>query len=518
MRRRTWDILAKFVSENMGIKVVICDCPGPRIFLETKTIELPERIKHENALSALASVFHEAAHMKYTVEIPKDFSKTNLDHNILNAIEDARIDQKNFNLLPNVKEFYRKHLLQHVLTDENKAEIMKQDSLVRCMIHLIINHTFPEHRWDQDAEQVVCQHGLNGLFSEGIWAIEGKNWTKLRKIIDEIKSKFNMEEKPEQQQGDKDGEKGDGNDSDQSPGSGIGDSDSVSDGSRPPEGSEGHSKSGDKNKEAKKGSKKPGENDIEKLLHPGSVWGKGDGLRGPGGQEFNQAELSATTRNKFVDVLNIKERYTVDDGKALDTDNLIAFFTGQMEELFRETKEEKVKRSKIVFCLDASGSMNDRMMDGNGRRKVLTSTVQSLVNILDDVRETEGLNVDYDIIAFAGSPHLLSKNNWRYEYSRITGGTRVLRAMEMAVQILSDDTIDGNRIVILITDGEVYSSEIEDMKKLIAGKHGEIKAMFIGMEADGFFVNEVCGEDNILCLEHADQILMEAIQTMLEGS
>ena len=46
--------------------------------------------------------------------------------------------------------------------------------------------------------------------------------------------------------------------------------------------------------------------------------------------------------------------------------------------------------------------------------------------------------------------------------------------------------------------------------------NGEIKAMILGIGAESSFV-QLCEDQNILCEEHAEQMIMEAIQTALEG-
>ena len=107
MNKRTFDIIAKYISSECGIRVVITpDVGGPQMSIDEKTIYLPEKIKEENALSALASLIHEAAHMKYTVEIPKSVTSNDTEHHILNAIEDVRIDKKCFYILDNIRAFY----------------------------------------------------------------------------------------------------------------------------------------------------------------------------------------------------------------------------------------------------------------------------------------------------------------------------------------------------------------------------------------------------------------------------
>jgi uncharacterized protein YegL len=510
MNRRTFDIIARYVSEEHGIKVKMSkECQGPRIHLDTMTIELPENIQEQNALAALSSLMHEAAHMKYSTIIPKDFSKTNVDHFIVNAIEDARIDNKNFYLLPNVWEFYEKFVKDHMMTKEYKAKLKQQPMLARCMIMSILMATnFNKYAFDKEAKQFIYDKNLQVPFYGGISAIEDQRWEELRRNVDEIKSHFNMPEQPMSQQGD-----GDGQDKKDCSGAGQGHGKGQQ-GSVPPNGN-GKDKDptggGNAGKDVKDALK-----DANDLLRPASCWGKGSGLKGPGGKEFNPIELQQNTRNKFVETLNIKERYTENAGTKLNVDNLVSFFTGDVEELFIEDEIEKIKRSKIVFCLDASGSMGCPLMDNKMRNETLAKTVQSLIDILNEVRETEGLNVEYDILAFESQVHHLQNENWQHDYNSMSGGTNLIGAVQKATELLSDSEIDGNKIMILVTDGEVSQWELDEVKSHIQKNDSDVKAVLIGVGAGVNYQEKVCGDNNIICLEHAEQILMEAIQQLLE--
>ena len=202
----------------------------------------------------------------------------------------------------------------------------------------------------------------------------------------------------------------------------------------------------------------------------------------------------------------------------MNTDDLVSFFTGNIDDLFKASDEELKKSSKIVFCLDASSSMGKQLIDKSSRRNTLVACTESLIRVLDDVRETEGLNVDYDVIAFTGGAYLLDKDNWKNEYYAHTGGTNIYNPVEMAIRILKDDGLDGNKIIIMVTDGDVSPDQIEAIKGMIMMNSCDIKAMILGIGADtnGHFTKKVCGDNNILCSDHAEEILMEAIQTTLE--
>jgi hypothetical protein len=505
MNKRTFEIIARYISKELGIKVTYGNVPGPCITLKDKTIRLPEKIQEDNALAALSSLMHEAAHMRYTVVIPDDFSKTNVDHHIVNAIEDVRIDRHNFSLLPNVYEFYNKFYEDHICNKEYQEKLLKQHIFTRVIIAAILECEYFSASWDAKAMEFCRKHDIRSLFEDGIHAIEYEHWDDLRVVVDKIKNLFpdiKKDEKPVPKKGEpsggecrpaKEGEKGE-------PGSGApmgeGTEKEVSMG-----------KAGDDNNDGAIG-------DPSEFMRPSSVWGKGDGLEGPGGNEFNQMELNEITRQKFKNALNITERVTLEDGIQLDTDNIMSYFTGDVEELFKEEEEIKTKNSKIVFCLDASGSMCSALMDNKMRKATLAGCVQSLVDILDEVKETESLNVDWDIVAFDGRPYLCDKDNWLNDYNSHNGSTNLLKAIQFCLDILDSPEVDGNKILIVVTDGCVGSGSIERTREMITETNAEIKVMILGIGAN---ISTPNLNGNILVKEHAEQVLMEAIQTALEG-
>ena len=78
--------------------------------------------------------------------------------------------------------------------------------------------------------------------------------------------------------------------------------------------------------------------------------------------------------------------------------------------------------------------------------------------------------------------------------------------------------ITGNRMVILVTDGEVSSHEINELRNHIL-KHGaEVRCMVVGVGASltGTFVETIAGDNNILAQDHSDAVIMDCIKTMLE--
>ena len=136
-----------------------------------------------------------------------------------------------------------------------------------------------------------------------------------------------------------------------------------------------------------------------------------------------------------------------------------------------------------------------------------------------ELQETEGLNIGYDVWAFDYNAEKLNPERWEKEYSARSGGTNLLNSfLQVQEDILSNPDIDGSKMVILMTDGEVDGDEIEDLREHII-KHGaEVKCMVMGIGAqiNGHFVKTIAGENNILGDEHADSVVMDCIRTMIE--
>jgi uncharacterized protein with von Willebrand factor type A (vWA) domain len=131
----------------------------------------------------------------------------------------------------------------------------------------------------------------------------------------------------------------------------------------------------------------------------------------------------------------------------------------------------------------------------------------------------EGLNVDYEVSRFDSAYYKLSKDNWQKEYAgKIGGGTNLQYAFDQAMDsMLKDPTIEGKRMIVLITDGEVSGDQIEGMQKSIARNNADVRAMVIGCgaEVNGSFVRKISGH-NIISEEHSDIVLMECIQEMMD--
>ena len=207
----------------------------------------------------------------------------------------------------------------------------------------------------------------------------------------------------------------------------------------------------------------------------------------------------------------------VENGTFLDTDSLVAFKTGDVNELFKEEKIVKKKKSKIFFLLDASGSMGTPLLDGQSRSRVVSKALKTLTGILDEVSSIEGLNVDWDIGAFKSHYIKLNKETWARDY-RIGGGTKFADPFDEVMEtMLKDYTIDGKRIIICFTDGDVYDHEIEEVKENIQKNFTDVRSLIISVGSTGgsAIVKEITGDNIILAEENAVPVIMETIKAML---
>jgi hypothetical protein len=234
---------------------------------------------------------------------------------------------------------------------------------------------------------------------------------------------------------------------------------------------------------------------------------------------LDEVSFEEQTVRAFSELLTIKSTRVTRNEVALDTDNLTAYFTGDIDELFKEIKTERLKKSKILMLLDSSGSMQatDGMCDNKLKTHVLVGVCKRIQRILDDIRELEGVNVDYEVRAFDTRYYKLSKENWENEYLRKNGGgTDCAMGFMMAQdEILADVSIDGHKMVILVTDGQIDHHQVDMIKDRIIRHNADVKCMILGVGVDKHF-EEKLGGRNIISSELADGEVLQAIEDMLE--
>ena len=489
MNLRTYEIIANWISREMRVNIQFEPNVCPQANLKTNTIKLPNNIKEENSFATLATLMHEAAHLNYTKrdigdDVIKQIAPGKQSHELLNVIEDIRIDQKNFRMLPNIKRFYEEggKIDQ---THRAKGDMSKIPLHKKVLINSIYDlEDLSQYRIeDTTADEFSRKHSIKDRVREGVRAIENKQWDKAGKLIQDLLKTMGIKDEPKPPEGSGGGGKGDADEGESDKGQGM----SL---------------------------------DLSELKGDSFTGGAGQGDGTGGGfAEMGAITISEITKQKFKELLNIKETRFVEDGNQINAENLISFFTGDIESLFQEDKIIKKKKSKIQFVLDGSGSMWGSVGYGpEARNRTVAGCVDQIITVLDEVRGECGVDVDYDVAGFDTRYYPFQKNTWKEQYLRMGGGTSLLPNFIKAQDALLRETeVDGNRMIILFTDGDVSNQEIAEMKRRIIQHGQDVRCMVIGVGADifGDLVKDIIGDFNILSESCADVILMEAIMVMI---
>lgn len=472
MYKRTFEVLAKYISKENKVTLQFDSNEGAHADMTNNVLHLPTTIASSHAYAALALMMHESAHIRCSKIIPiKEIVKTASEFNILNAIEDVRIDLLNFQRLPNIFTFYEELIKEVKVNSQNPNIDLPTKAL--CWAILRIEQFRPKGMFGM-AAQMLGDQIINDM-EQGVSQINFRYWAELRKTILKIKETLKIPPEPE----------------------------------LPPE----------QIAKLQMGGNVPGPVDTKSVLQPSAVFSKGQSNDMGGGSSGQIGNIAMEDQfvTQFKEILNVKERKLVDNGSRLDADSLISFKTGDVGELFKEEKVIKKKKSKISFLLDSSSSMRSPLIDGVEACIVVSKSVKKLTEILDEVSSLEGLNVDWAVGMFKNNYYPLNKDTWQKEYT-IGGGTQFAHPfLQVMNEMLGDYTIDGKKIIIAFTDGDVADQEIEDIKEAIITNFNDVRALIIGVGSAGgsMLVKEITG-DNIIHVEaDAVTVIIETIKALL---
>ena len=527
MNTRTFEIIGKWIAKKHKISIEYKTGCVPTANMENNHIVMPSDIPKVHQYNALTTLMHEAAHLNHSKkDLPKDLVKDSLAHDILNVIEDVRVDRKNMGILYNVGEFYKRSVAYDI--EKRKPMLDKIPLHKKVLINAIYNlEWLPEGIiQDKDAQELEQKGDIENKIEQAINQIERKDWTGVQKSIENIIKALGIQGFPRmpitqvciggmgEGQGDGKGKCPACN------GTGKIGGTNERQGTKE-KGGTAQGVQGDKKGEPCPvcGGSGTADCDIRgiKEAYDGSGSGQGSGS-GCGNSAIGEVAMREVTRQKFKELLCIKEIHKTEDNAKLNTGSLTSFMTGDIDELFHDEEEFKVRKSKILLLLDASGSMGSMLPMGGERRAVVGGCCKELVNILTELQELEGLGVDYDVHAFTGSYHELKKENWEKRYCQLSGGTDLINAFAKGQEfLLKDAELDGQKLIVVFTDGEVDDDEIAEMRKRILRHGAEVRCMVIGVGAEltSYFVDHIVGDLNIIAKESADQILMDAITVMM---
>ena len=553
-RRRTFEIISKYVGDETNIHIEMVENAVPTCIPSARRIILPSNIKDENIYPALATLIHEAGHIRHTkydlTKLIRD--RGGPDKHIVNATEDARIDRKIQELLPNIRGFFKK--LYDKLDDEigdRAKELPIEVQILRALIRRY--EGIDVRNMERNVLQAIYSHDLDATFSRVCQCLESLeeddttcNRVRTWKWMDIMKNKLfkakEENEKEQQGKGDPDDKPCNGGDSTTN----TGDTKTASEGGDE-DTKQGDDSQGDNDADGDKGQPKQGTQSAQ----GGDGQGHGKSNPTPEATGTDTLDLSdmdmddqvrnkmleadenvscqpeevATsiplteiTKQKFTELLNVKETKTVPDGERLDTDNLTAFAVGDIDGIFCEDSHQVKMKSKVMLVMDCSGSMSSPLFDGKRRDRCLTSTAKSIIKILEDCNQAYGIDVTYELRAFGDEYHKLEKHNWEQSYYTIPDyGTDLFNAFKKAfAEMVASWDVDGNKLILLITDGEVSKYEIENVSKEIMNNASDVRVLVVGIGADPAddFITKVTPH-NIIADSEADRTLMEAITDML---
>lgn len=523
-RRRTFEIIAKWIGKANGITINFQPNATPQADVKNKRITLPSNMKIENLDKVLALVFHEAGHIKKTSFDAGKIVSCQEEMNILNGCEDVRIDRSMMNLLPRVRDFYEELVKWE---DATYATPEKHDKLplpIKALLGAMRQcNGLGARILPPDVEGFINTNNIRGRIGDIEYMLDclennyGSNYykeakEKVKELTEIIFGKAKRT-KTEPKGG------GDGKGKGKDKGKGEGGTPKECDGNGDPSNADGEG--GDK-----KGDKGNGQKDKQDAKGgTGGDFGLGDKFAelfepDPNAHyALDDVSLTEQTVQAFNELLTVKSKRIINDGSVLNTDNLIAFFTGAIDELFKEVKIEKHKKSKILFLLDSSGSMKstDGMVDNQYKTQTLVTVANKLTTILNEIREVEGINVDFLVRGFDDNYHDYWGDDWQQHYLRAPGGgTDCEMAFQRAVdEIQADKTIDGNKLIILVTDGQIDKGQMLGVKNLIMKNGTDIKALILGIGLHPQF-EELLGGRNIISKDLADGEILLAIHDMLD--
>lgn len=521
MSLRTYEIISKYIGKDSGVRVVLEPNACPKCDIVNKVITLPSNIKEENIYAALAEAMHEAGHVRLTTPDVAAVATTQFEHSVLNAIEDIRVDLENFKILPNIKEFYREEM-KMLNKNRKDPKDVSRPARILCDLIMYMEDFSDCMSQDQDIWKTICDTKIYENASNLIYYLNTKNYTRaqdeLKTICKILQENDNEPAEPnkgqgknnDKQSGNAKGEEADSGNDNKNKAEDVGKRDNKDEdkGEVPTD-----AKAGKLEEDLKKVYK-----DEEKVFALG--WEQG-GTAGSEMSALGPLALHEQTKVKLTELLDFVFLLLIyEEAGKLNTDNLASFSTGDIDDLFKEQIVRRSKKSKILLVLDASSSMDDKLVDGNKKNDMLVKTTRSIVDILREVQELEGINVDWELAKFCCDMRLLGKDTWETDYRthNIVDGTNIQRSFNQAQEhILNDYTIDGNRLIILLTDGYVETEQIEAIHKDILKHNQDVRCLILGIGASPQICKLIGDDRNISAQEIADVVIMEAITDMLEG-
>jgi len=525
MNRRTYELLARWIADQEGIKIEFEDDCCPQVEMNSKVITLPGNIREEDALGSLAALMHEAGHLEITSKIDlRGIIESKLDQEILNVLEDIRVDLHNFQRLPNVRTFYKQRIAKSFKLIK-KDDFLKKELIVRVFCKMIERGEKFQGFPDPEADKFINDCGLMQDVQD--WQYVQSSYysdkeelystNERKKIIKSVKEKVKSllfppkapppapkgrkKDEDGKQQQEKTPQKGNGSGCDPKDDS----SDEKEEREEPDDSREGTEPDNATSEQEDETAQEI--NEEMKGLFPTLESYKPD-KEGMKKRDLPDAAVRELTKDEFKRLLNKKYKKIVDYGRMLNTKALHNYALGNFEKLFIDRKIIHKKKSKIVFLLDASGSMS------GGKKEILIRAVKPIIKTVDEVRKGEGIDVEWCVIGFCEKAERFQNSTWEQEFMQMSGGTFITGAIKAGIKEINAGDITGSRILVLATDGEVGADDIKTAQNLLLRE--DTKAVILGIQTNPFspFSRNIV-KDNIIWTEKdADQVILSAVRSV----
>lgn len=568
MDRKTLLNFAKWLALDDRINLSFDQEGGPHYNPKTNTIHLPDNITEHSALACLAVIVHEASHTRAVREDTNcgfalmGLAKTPLDHLILNLAEDIRIDVNTWTKMPastvmfdiiddifvkNASDVPPIHTAINAIYLEKMSNLWESRNIVRqklvdagielCQIANATRHVESLMGSIQIIRQNLIyiksreQYGTKIDLRSNRLTVK-KSAQDAQDSLDFIKSYIkefseqlekqnnkqsnNCEDKPQKSK----------NKTKQTNKKDLNDSKSDQSESDPSESEENTKPK--KEKKAKEKQKTEHQyvkeyTESKKAMNQKFI-GTSGGSRLFGHDLVPQYLIESQTKNMLVECLRRKYNKNINDGNVLNTDNLTSFHISDIENLFMDTIRKVQRKGRFYFVMDTSGSMECSRIAPTSvtMESVSHETSISLVSkmiraimIAVDEAINEGDEIDYKLYGYNDCLYPMDHKLLKTQIPLTTGGTCFAIAMKSLVKIAKEDTDVHEKMVIMLTDGEVHDSDVTEVKD-ICNKHGDIKFVIMSIGSNSL-IRSTFGSDCIVDLEaDANEKLLKQCLKILE--
>jgi len=497
--------IIKWCSRQTGAKIMFDEEEGgcPRADVHNRIIHMPKRISVASSDAVLATLIHESMHIKHTPKWLSDLCRDPVDHFIFNGLEDCRIETIAVGQLKALTFFLKK-----MVYDAKRRHDRSQTDLgSKVILNIACKASGVKICDDRDTRQAENTHKkliadlrdiYRRIFTVNIAKSFKSNVEELYVKLDEFRAIFNMPklepEKEKQQQKSKDG-------------NGIGGEDIR----------------------AAIGIQRVKE--IETAIQeiavmasktPGSGFSHDEDSLDLSELGLHLIDLNEQARARIKESLKKSLNEIIDEGTTLNCDNLTALLTGDIDEVFSDTKIEKKMRTKVYFLMDVSSSMGEAMSlpdldaitgktsQSTTRLQVSVSAFKAISEVMDEAKDMYGVDLDYENFMFGDSCYKVQKMGESDKYCG--GGTNLGHAFKVVMKHVHQDDPANKRIVCILTDGEV--GNVDAIREQIAREAQDIRIVFVGIGEANVHCRALI-RHNITCPDTAEAVLIDSFEEAL---